>query len=167
MARVTVFVDDVVRGDLPMLCVKDGAAATRRAQFEERVDGMNPIWWILVFFGPLGWIGLLLVTGRGGATLTARLPVCDETLRVWTARRRARWVALGGVAAAIALALFVPWTWPRVVVAVATVFVIHWRYTMDGVGLHLDASRRWVVLTGVAPAFAQAIEADRLADRRR
>ncbi|MCU1375064.1 MAG: hypothetical protein JWO68_2350, partial [Actinomycetia bacterium] len=65
------------------------------------------------------------------------------------------------------LALLVHATWPLIGVAVVIVFVIHWRYTMDGVGMQLDASRRWVTLTGVSPAFAQAIEAERLANQRR
>ncbi|MCU1379200.1 MAG: hypothetical protein JWN29_2183 [Acidimicrobiales bacterium] len=168
MARVSVFVDDAVRGTLPMLCVRDGAPADRHTRLEERMGGNSVLWFLLVFFGPLGWLVLLLLPSSG-EKLTVRLPVCADTIARWRKLRRDRVVALAAVGVAVALLLvshLAIGMWMLVAVAVVAVFVTHWRLSLDGVGIDLDASRRWVTLTGVSPAFAHVVEAERQAAER-
>lgn len=168
MARVTVFVDDAVLGRVPHVCVRTGQAADRWALLDERVGG--PGWGnlLLLFLGPIGWVVYLLTSG-GSETLTVRVPITGEVAARWGSLRR--WRMLGWAAVIVAVvALVVPlqadgFRLAQVLVMVlggaglATVAVTSWRLWSDSVGVALDASRRWVTLTGVSQAFADAAAA--------
>jgi hypothetical protein len=164
MASVEVFVDDAVRGRLPAVCATTGAPADERIRIDQLQSGFG-VAWLLVFLGPLGWIALvvLAMTSRG-EVLTVRLPwsvvAADRELRLI----RTRLVAIcSAVAFALLLVLRrVPlldplWAIAAVaggVAAVVAQFSLSWRR----VNVRLDASRRWVTLTNVHPAFVEAVE---------
>jgi hypothetical protein len=160
---VQVFVDDAVRGDLPSVCVKSGEPATWRVPFVGEVGGRNPLWFLLVFFGPVGWIVLLL--GSGTERFEVLLPVSDSTRELWRERRRDRRIAvIGTVLLAGMCLLLARWygdlgATPFLVIGagVLTVLVTHWRYDAAGVDLGLDATRRWVTISGVHPDFVAAV----------
>ncbi|HYD08690.1 MAG TPA: hypothetical protein VEA78_01200 [Acidimicrobiales bacterium] len=160
MAAVTVFVDDVVLGRLPPVCVRTGRPASRRARVDTHVGGSS-LRWLLVFAGPIGWVALLLGVGEG-ETFSARLPVSAGVAEQWSRQRWAMRVGCAALLGAVALGL-----WLRepslafsllalgaglVVTAIALAFV-------TGVDVALDASRRWVVLRGVHDGFAAAVRA--------
>lgn len=181
-ATATVFVDDAVRGDLPAVCAKTGAPATRRLTIHQDLTGGLGAAWVLVFFGPLGWLVLLLVAlSRRRSTLTVRIPYADDELgRYVRTARRTFHLAIGtGVAllaifgAAFGLALSDPS--PLVFAGIGVLVVGGLAVVVNGavarrmlVGVGLDASGRWVTLTRVAPAFAAACGArgdERTAER--
>ncbi|MCU1483447.1 MAG: hypothetical protein JWN67_193 [Actinomycetia bacterium] len=172
MATAVVFVDDAIRGDLPPLCVKTGAPATRKIRFHGEVGGRSALWYLLVFFGPVGWIVLLF--GSGSERLDVLLPVSEATLATWAERQRDRAIAIAALALAVVLSVLLSNRYgnlglvPLVLIggAVLSLIVTHWRLDMAGVDVDLDASRRWVTLGGIHPAFVAAVAAERDADRR-
>lgn len=170
MAEVTVFVDDAVCGTLPDVCAKDGVPASGRFRIEQEVGGSTRlgVLWLLVLAGPLGWIVLLLLSMRDtGERLTVALPYSVAAHDRYSAARRLRNVALAAGALG-GLALLLLSTWAQLgaagallvgITVVATVVVAvvgEWRMGRAGVGVELDASRRWVTLTGVHPSFSAA-----------
>jgi hypothetical protein len=163
MARVTVFVDDAVRGALPPVCVRTGSPATTHAAVDSRVGGASPLAVLLIFLGPIGWIALLVLGGRS-ETLVARLPVSDAVEHLWERWRRVRLAAAAAVVAGLALLAVTAGSpgWMRVSLLVAgagfagTVFA-GVRLWLCGVGVDLDASRRWVTLRGVHPTFVEGV----------
>jgi hypothetical protein len=165
MASVRVFVDDAVQGRLPSLCVSSGAPADRRRRVAQRVGGPNPALLLLVLLGPPGWILLLLLSGRG-ERLDMLLPVSDAVARRWEQRTWHRRLAVGATALGGAV-LFVagpsPITLGLTAAAAIWAFAAHFLLLMDGIGIHLDASRRWVTLKGVDQAFAAAVRAEQAA----
>ena len=164
MAAAEVFVDDAVRGRLPRVCVKTGALADMDVRRSITLGRLGGGVWLLVLLGPLGWLALVAVAvlGPRRETLTVRLPYSRAA---WDAERRRRYqVALLGVVgfAALALALVArqlfPLMWVAIgVVALLAAFVLGSVAYFDDVGVSLDASRRWVTLTRVSPAFAAAL----------
>ncbi len=76
MATVSVFVDEAVRGRLPMVCAKTGQPADLLVRTTQSVGGLPGAAWLLVFLGPPGWGILLLLAlfGSGQESLTARIP---------------------------------------------------------------------------------------------
>lgn len=171
MARVTVFVDDAVRGNLPPVCVRTGEAATHKVWFHGTVGGRSALWFLLVFFGPVGWI--ILLFGSGSERLDVLLPVSDSTLATWAERRRDRRIAVGGLVLMVVLSVLLTHQYGNLGVlpllliggAVLTVVVTHWRLEWAGIDVNLDASRRWVTLGGAHPAFVRAVEAQRETSR--
>ena len=177
MAATTVFVDDAVQGNLPPVCARTGVAASARLTIhQDLTDGLGAAW-VLLFFGPLGWLVLALVAlSRRRSTLTVRIPYGDDELRRYvSAARRTMHLAIGtGVllvlvfGAAFGLALSDPT--PLMVTGLA-VFVIGSVAVLVNaaiarrklVGIGLDASGRWVTLRRVHPAFAAACDARRAA----
>lgn len=179
MAEVRVFVDDAVLGTLPAVCAKDGvptAGATRIATSVGDPAGLG-VAWLLLLAGPVGWLGLLLIAGSrraGPETLTVELPMSDAAYeRARSARRLRRNAFASGVAAtAAATALFLgagdaAISTMRTLAFVAVLIVVGALVTLlvadhrvrDGeVGIQLDASRRWVVLSRVHPSFAAACQ---------
>ena len=143
---------------LPAVCVHDGEPAV--TTIEQKVGGLHRGWWILVFFGPLGWFGLLLVTGRGSQPISVALPVCSRTDLHWRLRRRQRWLAVGALLLA-EIGLFATRgaaaAWVLCGLAVGVVLLAHWRWGRETVALTLDPDRTRVTLVGVAPAFADAL----------
>lgn len=163
MARVTVFVDDAVRGTLPAVCVRTGSPATQHATVDSRVGGASPLAVLLIFLGPIGWIALLVLGGRS-ETLVARLPVSDAIIALWDRWRRVRLASAAVVLAGLVLLVVTAGSsgWMRTSLLVAGAgfagtVVAGMRLWLRGVGLDLDASRRWVTLRGVHPAFVEAV----------
>jgi hypothetical protein len=181
MAEVTVFIDDAVRGALPAICVKEGVPTEDRLTIREQSQsaGLGAAW-LLLFFGPLGWLVLFLisVTRRPGDFVTARVPFCEFAFRRLRVARRMR-LAWGGatiVLLILALAAAVIHGSASLPAAIALgagaiaalVMTVREssRYNHARVGLALDASRRWLTLSGVHPDFALAVDRES-ADRDR
>jgi len=172
MAATTVFVDDAVQGNLPPVCAKTGAPASRRLTIHQDLTGGLGAAWVLVFFGPLGWLVLFLVAAtRSRSTLTVRIPYADAELETYvrTARRTIHLAIGTGAAlllvfgAAFGLALSDPS--PLVIAGLAVLVVGGIAVLVNGalarrmlVGITLDASGRWVTLSRVHPAFAAACD---------
>lgn len=180
MATVTVFVDDAVRGTLPGVCVKDGVP-TRDSMTVQDVMGDRAglgVAWLLLLLGPLGWIGLLVMLvsrGARGEVLTICVPMSEGAYQRLRAARRVRAVAVtvviagsiaalwfagtptgGGLSSAKVLAIA---SVTAAVVGLVVLLVADHRARHGTVGVDLDASRRWVTLSGVHPAFVAACEA--------
>lgn len=167
------FVDDAVRGSLPPVCARTGVPTRKRLTIHEDLTGGLGAAWVLVFFGPIGWLVLLLVAAsRRRRTLTVRIPYSDDELGryVRTARRTVH-LALGtGALLLVCLVagygLALPDPAPLVVTGLAVLVMGGIAVIVNGflarrlvVGVDLDASGRWVTLRGVHPAFAAACEA--------
>lgn len=180
MAQVTVFVDDAVRGELPLVCAKDGVATADRLIVRSTVgDGARiGVLWLLLLAGPFGWLALLVIISSrsGGAeVLTTELPMSEGAYhRVLGARRTTRrgWMLIGGgllillsVAARGSLIEVVPegvrgaTGFALVVLGVFAAMRGDRQRSRAIVHVHLDASRRWVTLDQVHPAFRAACEA--------
>jgi hypothetical protein len=173
-ASTVVFVDDAVRGTLPGVCAKTGRPASRFLTIHQDLTGGLGAAWVLVFFGPLGWLILALVAAtRRRSNLTVRIPYADDELEAYVrAARRTMHVAVGTgvVLAAIIAAHFalVLGSSTTVGLLMATVVIGGIAVLVSGVvarrmlvGVGLDASGRWVTLSRVHPAFAAACRADR------
>lgn len=169
-ATVTVFVDDAVRGSLPDVCARTGVPTTKRLTIHEDLSGGLGAAWVLVFFGPLGWLVLALVAmSRRRSTLTVRIPYGAEPLGqyVLTARRTVH-LAIGTgvvVVALLAAAFGLATSHSSMLFAAALVSLGIGGLVVIGngllarrqlVGIDLDASGRWVTLSRVHPAFAAA-----------
>jgi hypothetical protein len=181
MADVTVFVDDAVRGTLPGVCAKDGVATVNHLVIRDQVGdraGLG-VAWLLLLAGPLGWLGLVVISyARGGRSdvLTVEVPMSEPAYqRIRAARRLRRRAVVVGVLAGF-LAVFAissatgtgdqrQWAAALGVIAgtaltgavVATVLADH-RERSSTVQVDLDASRRWVTLSRVHPAFVAACQ---------
>ena len=168
MASVEVFVDDAVRGRLPAVCATTGAPADGRFRIDRYMGGLGAAW-LLVFLGPIGWIAfiVLAVTSRR-EVLSVRLPwsvvAADRERRLVRTRLISMCSAVG-----FALLLVLRWLplldplWAIALIAAGTTAVVaqlrlYWRR----VNVRLDASRRWVTLTNVHPAFADAVRHETL-----
>ncbi len=182
MVEVTVFVDDAVRGTLPDVCAKDGVTARGRFRVTREVGRSNRVGiaWLLVLVGPLGWLALLyMLTRDSGERLDVLLPYSEDAFERFTAARRLR---TRGVVSAIvvgtALLLLAMWAQlgaPGLLIAFVVTAVLlgmaavaDMRMERASVRVNLDASRRWVTLSGVHPAFAAACrDREQLVDHRR
>jgi hypothetical protein len=172
VAEVTVFVDDAVTGRLPDVCAKDGVPASGRFRIVQEIGRSNRlgILWLLVLVGPLGWIALLVLASRdSGEHLAVQLPYSDSAYDRFVGARRLRNGALAvGSLGAIGLLLLAAWahlgpagfllTLGVAVTAIAAVATAEWRMQGASVRMVLDASRRWVTLRGVHPAFVAACQ---------
>ena len=173
MAAVSVFVDDAIRGRLPLVCAKTGEPADLVIRMRQPVgSGLFGWAWLLVFLGPPGWAALflLVVLTPGAEYLTVRVPQTDAAYHRERQLERFRLAAFAlGIAAIlygiVSPGLF-PGLWPLVgaafLVAGITLHVIAYR---QSIGVSLDASRRWVTLSGVHPEFVRAVNADEAAGR--
>ena len=180
MAKTTVFVDDAVRGRLPAVCAKEGVPTRDQLRVREPVGnraGLG-IAWLLILAGPLGWLGLLVISvSRGGRVeqLQVTLPLSEAVYRRLQAARRLENVGLalllGGIVVGVVaiagagfassplgsfavLAVLV-----AIVAGVVTIFAGRARQQRERVDIELDASHRWVRLGRVHPAFAAACDA--------
>jgi hypothetical protein len=164
VARVEVFVDDAVRGPLPRVCAKTGVPSDGKLRIEQTTGGLG-LAGLLIFLGPIGWIGLVLwaFSSRSGV-LTVRLPYSEAAVdHEWRLRRiRFRGAVLALLGFGLALAIrSEPGTAVLSVVAAGSLLVslaAHLRLMTVRVGVRLDASRRWVTLTHVHPDFVRAVE---------
>jgi hypothetical protein len=173
MAEVTVFVDDAVRGRLPGICVKDGTGTNDRLTFRQDMGSRNGLGviWLLILAGPLGWIGLFVISAmHQGGTLTVTLPFSeaahDRLTHATRVRRQAGLVLVGALAGSL-LSLFLRTTDGKLlavglacvaVAALVKVVVESSRLLRLTVPLDLDASRRWVTLSKVHPNFVEAVQ---------
>lgn len=171
MAATTVFVDDAVQGNLPPVCAKTGVPASGRLTIHQDLTGGLGAAWVLVFFGPLGWLVLFLVAAtRRRSTLTVRIPYADAELETYvrTARRTIHLAIATGLAllaicgAAFGLAVDPSWAMlPGLGVLVVGGLAVIINGTLARrmlVGIGLDASGRWCTLSRVHPAFAAACD---------
>jgi hypothetical protein len=173
VAEVTVFVDRAVLGDLPPICVIDGVVTDDRLTFTQGVGNRSGLGvaWLLVLAGPLGWLGLAVIAAfrPTGETLTVTLPFSEAAyhrkVRAEQARWRAGLVTIAVVVGAV-IALAQRTTDYRLAalglavvgcIALVTVLVEATKVRRTSVRLELDASRRWLTLRGVHPAFTDAV----------
>ena len=174
MASVTVFVDDAVLGTLPPVCVIDGVVTDDALTFSQQMGDRSGLGvaWLLILVGPLGWLGLLVISAfrRSGELLTVTVPFSEAAYqRRVKAERARRWATVVMVALLIgAFAALVQHTTQfRVAavglavlacVALTSVIAESGRVRRASVRLDLDASRRWVTLHGVHDAFVSAVQ---------
>lgn len=167
MDQATVFVDDAVLGRLPQICVKDGVYTADQLILKTLVGNRNGlgIAWLLVLAGPLGWLGLVIlaVSRHPTDTLTVRLPFSESAHRRLRSARRECWIASLAAVVFFVLALITLVHSGRLlggaVGVVCVVALVRWitnlrRLRAASVAVELDASRRWVTLSGVHPTFA-------------
>jgi hypothetical protein len=174
MAEVTVFVDDVVIGRLPALCVKEGVPTTDRLTVRDASSGPGfGAAWLLVLVGPIGWIVLLYLSIAGKGGLTGRLPFSEFAYRRLMVAQRMQtvWIAAAvvvGLLASLSLAIYSSTrssgsSAAAIVLGAATVaavvkLALQTREVRRAeVQLLLDDSRRWVTIKGVHPDFAAAV----------
>jgi len=173
VAAVTVFVDDAVLGRLPPVCVKDGVGTDDRLILTQDVGGRTGLGvaWLLILAGPLGWIGLFVIaaTRQSNELITVDLPCCKAAhlrmRRTRRARSQAMLVFMGAIVAAFvslcfrthdtrllatALAIFAAGALVRAIFETIQV-------GKTTVHLSLDASRRWITMSGMHPNFAAAM----------
>ena len=170
MAEVTVFVDDVVLGRLPPLCIKEGIPTEDHLTVRDASSGPGfGATWLLVLLGPLGWIILFVLSLVAGGGVTGRLPFSEFAYRrlVVAQRMQTVWIAAAIVVALLALVALIIHSPASMAAAIAlgaaTVgavveVVLQTRQVRRAeVHLVLDASRRWVTIHGVHPDFAAAL----------
>lgn len=174
MAKVTVFVDDAVLGNLPPVCVIDGIETDDALTFEQEVGNRTGLGvaWLLVLAGPLGWLGLVVIAAfrQSGERLTVTLPFSEAAygrrIRSERARLKAVIVMVVMLAAAF-LALVQRTTNYRLLAlglavlgcaALAIAVSEATKVQHSSVRLNLDASRRWLTLTGIHPTFVRAVQ---------
>lgn len=155
------FVDRVVLGDLPMVCVKTGAPAAGKVRASTSVRSVG--WaWLLLLVGPPGWLALLIVVWIGGEQFEGRVPMSEQAFDRIQRRTRGAWIAAGSflLCVVLAVALELPnLAWLGVFGLVAyPVLVVGANWA--SVDLKIDASRRWVTIAGVHPDFVAAVRAD-------
>ena len=170
MAEVTVFVDDVVLGRLPPLCIKEGIPTADHLTVRDASGGPGfGAAWLLVLLGPLGWVVLIYLSFAGGGGVTGRLPFSEFAYRRLVVAQRMQnvWIAAAivvgllafsglaihssaSLAAAIALGA-------ATLAAVVKVALQSRDVRRAEVHLVLDASHRWVTIHGVHPDFAAAV----------
>ena len=165
MASVSVFVDDAVLGRLPNICAKSGAPSDALQRIDQARGGLG-LAWILLLLGPIGWVIFLVVaiTSRP-EILTVRVPMSKVALEHERHLSRARWAILTGallfvVAGALELEPLTIQTWLGfALVAGISALAVQLVLAFNRVDVRLDASHRWVTLSGVDPAFANAVRA--------
>jgi hypothetical protein len=165
VTAVIVFVDDAILGDLPMVCAKTGEPADLMVRVRQPVGGGIPWWvWFLFFFGPLGFFGLLLAAllAPGTEYLTVRIPESEASFQRERQLERWRLAALGaGVAIPVLAVLGVgmfPVLWLALTVgAFLAAGALTWGLWRQSISVGIDVTRRWVTLTNVHPAFADAV----------
>jgi predicted DNA repair protein MutK len=166
MAAVSVFVDDAIRGELPLVCAKTGAPADLKVRVRQPVGGGIPVWaWFLLFLGPLGIVALVLaaVLAPGAEYLIVRIPETEASFERERQMQRWRLAALGAGVAVPMLALFTVGMFPMLWLATGVAFFLAagaltfllWR---QSVGVSIDVTRRWVTLTNVHPDFVDAVD---------
>jgi len=166
MATVSVFVDEAVRGRLPMVCAKTGQPADLLVRTTQPVGGGLPgVAWLLIFLGPPGWGVLLLLAlfGSGQESLTVRIPRTHGSFEWEHQMRRYMWASFVMGLASLALeVVFAGQLTPLDLVLglafLIVALILRTTVAMKAVGIALDGSRRWVTLSGVHPDFARAVE---------
>lgn len=175
MADVVVFVDDAVRGTLPPVCVKSGVPTGDTLKVTRNVGNGTGLGvaWLLILFGPLGGLGLgVIALVRSPADrLGVILPFSEPAYqRLIYARRMLRiWVTLTGILSFAAIVLLAFHNTGILALAVfAGMFSLvgfvmlclaSRRLSYSRVAIMLDASKRWVTISGAHPNFVDAARA--------
>ncbi len=164
MAAVSVFVDDAIRGTLPLVCAKTGDTADIVVRMRQPVGGMPKVLWLAALFPPVGFVGVfLLALLWPGEQLTVRIPQTDASFERERHMQRLRLAALGAgvvvpLAGVMSVGMFLG-LWLALGVAFFVVAgalsIMLWRET---IGVSIDVTRRWVTLTNVHPDFVEAVE---------
>jgi hypothetical protein len=171
MAAVRVFVDEAIQGDLPLVCARSGAPADVLVQVRHPVGvGFPPAAWLLVFLGPIG-IGILIVvaiTWPAQEELVVRIPTAQATLARQRLLRLWRRAAAGAGLALLVPGYFVVGMFPLLWLgSTVALFVVAGALSVmlgrQSVGVGIDVTRRWVSLTNVHPAFAEAVRSEEAA----
>lgn len=166
MTAVSVFVDDAIRGDLPLVCAKTGQPADLLIRIRQPVGGGIPGWvWLLVLLGPLG-IGALLLAALlspGAEYLTVRIPETEASFSRERQMERWRLAALGAGVVALFYGTFRPGMFPVMWLALSAVCflaagALTWMLWRQSITVSIDVTRRWVTLANVHPAFAEAVQ---------
>jgi len=173
MAEVTVFVDDVVLGRLPAVCIKEGIPTADHLTVRDASGGPGfGAAWLLVLLGPIGWIVLIVLSLVSGGGVTGRLPFSEFAYRrlVVAQRLQTVWIAAAIVVGLLALVGLLIHSSASLAAAAAlgaatagaVVKLAFQTREVHRAEVHLvlDASRRWVTIQGVHPEFAAAL-ADR------
>lgn len=174
MAAVSVFVDEAIRGTLPLVCAKTGEPADLVIRMRQPVGGGMPaVAWLLVVLGPPGWSALFVVAllTSGREYITARVP---QTEAVYHYEKRLERFRTGAFLAGVAALLYGMWRpgmFPVLWLAAGAVLLVaavslHFMVWRQAIGVALDGSRRWVTLTGVHPDFVRAAELQEAGARR-
>src|SRR3954451_14430656 len=126
MAAVSVFVDDAIRGDLPLVCIKTGKPADLTIRMQQPVGGrLSPWLLLLLVFGPVGVGGLLLLARLWPAPeyLTVRVPQTDAAWRHERQLERLRLVAFGAGVALCLGAVIRPFMLPGMWLALGAILL--------------------------------------------
>jgi hypothetical protein len=166
MAAVSVFVDDAVRGRLPLVCAKTGEPTDLMVRVRQEVRRSLGVAWLLAFLGPPGWVALVIVSmlGANSEYLTVRIPQSRAAFDREKLLERSRLAAFaGGVLVMVGYGLARPVMFPMLWLLTAGALlvagvVLHAKVWRQTVRISLDASRRWVTLTGVHPDFVRAVD---------
>ncbi len=166
MAVVSVFVDEAVRGRLPLVCAKTGEPADVVVRMQHPVGGgLSPAALLLLLLGPIGLVALvvLAVVTPSREYLTVRIPETDAAYERERSLERFRLGAFVGAPALAVVGVVSPGMFPVLWFGLAAVLlvaaaILHVKISAGAIGVHLDASRRWVTLSGVHPAFVEAVE---------
>ena len=166
MAAVSVFVDDAIRGRLPLVCATTGQPADLVVRMRQPVGGGMPgAAWLLVFLGPVGIVALVVVAlvCRAPEYLTVRVPQTEAAYQRERLLGRLRSGACVLGVATLAYGIVRPGLFPVMWLVLGVGFLLagmglHAMVYFRTVGVGLDASRRWVTLTGVHPEFVRAVE---------
>lgn len=160
MATVRVFVDDAVNGDLPHVCVNSGMPADVSVSVAAPVGAPHDWRWLLLLFGPIGWL-VFALTGPSRETLVVELPFASAVVNERRQHAVTRFTSFVGAlilfGAGFLTASYWFLIWVPALVLVVVAARAHLQVTRLEVGVGLDASRRWVTLTGVHENFIAAL----------
>jgi len=173
MAAVSVFVDDAIRGQLPLVCAKTGEPADLVIRMRRPVgSGTGALPLLLLLLGPIGLVALFLhaLLSPGQEHLTVRVPQTSGAYHSEKVLERFRLAAFAAGVATLFYAFVRPGMFPLLWFAVGAAFLaagmaLHVIIYLQAIGISLDGSRRWVTLTGVHEKFVWAVQAEEAAGR--
>ena len=173
MAAVSVFVDDAIRGRLPLVCAKTGEPADLVIRMRQPVgNGGSVLPLLLLLLGPIGLVALFFhsIFSPGQEYLTVRVPQTETAYNREKQLERFRLVAFVVGVLAVLYGILAPGLFPALWLTIGGAFLVaavslHVIVSQQSIRVSLDASRRWVTLSGVHPAFVRAVDADEAAGR--
>ena len=166
MAAVSVFVDDAIRGDLPLVCAKTGEPTDLIVRMRQPVGGgLPPVAWLLLLLGPLGIVGLLVLAlaWPGAEYLTVRVPETEASFQRERQLERWRLAALGAGVFLPFLGILGVGMFPLLWLAAGVAFFVAagaltWMLWRQSITVSIDVTRRWVTLTNVHRGFVEAVQ---------